>query len=85
MKITNFSRGDILLFKGKDEKYKIIFGTSTYKKRSPFQYNFARTDLGRNERPIIKKVIESNFFGIGNKVNNYLSFRNGKKNVEFIS
>lgn len=75
MKITTILKGDILTFKGKDEKYKIIICTSTYKKRSPFHYNFAGTDLSQNEKPTIKKVIESNFFGIGNRKNNYLPFK----------
>lgn len=71
MKITNISKGDILAFKGKDEKYKIIFCTSTYKERSPYHFTFAGTDINQNEKPTIKNAIESNFFGIENRVNKY--------------
>ncbi len=74
MKISSISKGDILAFKGKDEKFKTIFCTSTYKERSPHHFTFAGTDISQDEKPTIEKVVESNFWGIGNSVNKYSSF-----------
>lgn len=71
MKINTIFKGDILAFKGKDKKYKTIFCTRTNKKRSPFNFTFAGTDINQFDRPTIEKVIDSNFFGIGNTKNQY--------------
>jgi len=69
MKIKNIQRGDILAFKGKDGKYRVIFCTSTYKIRSPHLYHFGATDIVTKNKPSLKETIECNFYGIGLKWN----------------
>lgn len=67
MEIKNISKGDILIFKSTDEKYKSIFCTSTNKERSPHFFTFAGTDINQVEKPTIENIIDCNFYGIGNR------------------
>jgi len=85
MKIKNIKRGDILAFKAKDGKNRVIFCTSTYKIRSPHFYQFGATDMVIENKPSLKEVIECNFYGIGQKWNELLLFNKNelKKMWEF--
>jgi hypothetical protein len=68
-RIKEVNKGDFLAFKASDNRYKVIFCTSTNKDRSHHSYKFAATSYDSDLKPSIKDIIPSYFYGIGIRKN----------------
>lgn len=73
-KIKDVNQGDLLTFKGSDNKYKVLLCTSTYKDRSPQNFTFAALTYDSLSKPTISNLIDTEFFGIGNTKNDYIKY-----------
>ncbi|MFC6999051.1 hypothetical protein [Rufibacter roseus] len=74
--IKDINQGDILTFRAADGRYKVLLCTSTYKDKSPQNFTFAALTVDEQEKPTIQSIIESEFFGIGNRKNDYFKYSN---------
>jgi len=61
------NKGDLLTFKAADGKYKALLCTSVYKDKSPHNFSFAVLTYDSIEKPTFEKILEGEFFGIGNR------------------
>jgi len=73
-KIKDINQGDVLTFKAGDERFKALLCTSTYKDKSPQSFTFAALTIDEQEKPTRQRIIESEFFGIGNTKNEYFKY-----------
>jgi hypothetical protein len=73
-KIKDINQGDLLTFKAADGKYKVLLCTSIYKDKSPHNFKFAALTYDSAEMPTVEKILESEFFGIGNRKNNFFAY-----------
>ena len=64
--MKEINKGDILTFKGLDNRYKAILCTSTYTDKSPHNFTFAASTFDSEEKPKLDNIREANFYGIGN-------------------
>ena len=65
--IKDLNQGDFLTFIASDGKYKVIFCTSTYRKKSPQYFFLGATSLSMDTKPTIQDIVNSEFFGIAKK------------------
>ena len=70
-KIKDINQGDILAFKSDDGRFKALLCTSTYKERSPQNFTFCALTIDQREIPTIDNILNSLFFGIGNRKDEY--------------
>jgi hypothetical protein len=72
--MKEISKGDILTFKGLDNRYKAILCTSCYRDKSPYNFTFAALTFDSEEKPKIDNILETNFYGVGNIKDNYFKY-----------
>jgi hypothetical protein len=53
---------------------KALLCTSTYKEKSPQNFTFAALTYDAAEKPTAETILETEFFGIGNKRNDYFKY-----------
>ena len=75
-KITQINQGDFLTFKATDGNFKVIFCTSVNKESSPHSFEFAATNYSQKNKPTIEDIINSKFYGIGNRRSDYFKYSN---------
>lgn len=73
-KIKDINQGDIVAFKTEDDNYKALLCTSTYKDKSPQNFTFAALAYDKPELPTLESIRDCNFFGIGNRKNDYFKY-----------
>lgn len=73
-KISDLNQGDLLTFKANDEKYKVLLCTSTFKEKSPQNFTFAALTCDDTQKPTAEKILNSEFWGIGNRKNDYFKY-----------
>jgi hypothetical protein len=73
-KIRDVNQGDILTFKAADGRHKALLCTSTYKEKSPQSFTFAALTYDAVEKPTAEAILEVEFFGIGNRRNDYFKY-----------
>lgn len=79
-KISDINQGDLLAFKANDGKYKVLLCTSTYKEKSPQNFTFAALTYDEIEKPTVEKILNSDFWGIGNTKNDYFKYSDSELN-----
>ncbi len=83
-KITDINQGDLLTFKASDEKYKVLLCTSTIKDKSPQYFTFAALTYNDKEKPTTEKILNCDFWGIGNTRNDYFKYSDIQLNQMWI-
>jgi hypothetical protein len=78
--ISDINQGDLLIFKAADEKYKALLCISTYKDRSPYHFQFAALTYDNVEKPTVENILENEFWGIGNRKNDYYRYSDTELN-----
>lgn len=73
-KLKDINQGDIITFIANDTNYKALICTSTYKDKSPQNFNFAALNYERPVLPTLDDILKCNFFGIGNTKNDYFKY-----------
>lgn len=73
-KISDINQGDLLTFKANDEQYKVLLCTSTFKEKSPQYFTFAALTYNDIEKPNTEKIMQCDFWGIGNTKNDYFKY-----------
>ncbi len=74
-RISDIKKGDIITFKTtNDNKYKVLLCTSVFKDKSPQNFTFAALTYDSKEKPTTEKILESEFFGIGNTTNDHFKY-----------
>jgi hypothetical protein len=79
-KITDINQGDFLTFKATDNKYKVLLCTSSYKDKSPQNFTFAALTYDSFDKPTIANILETEFLGIGNTMNDYFKYSDNQLN-----
>lgn len=79
-KIKEINKGDVLTFRASDNKFKLILCTSVYKERSPFNFTFAALTYTAETVPTLKNIINCEFYGIGNRNNEYFKYTSTELN-----
>jgi hypothetical protein len=79
-KIKDVNQGDLLTFKGADGNYKTLLCTSTHKDKSPQYFTFAALTYDSIDKPTIEKILETEFFGIGNRKSDYFKYEDDELN-----
>lgn len=72
------STGDALAFKAIDGSYRVLLCTSIYQKTSPHYYYFAALNYDDIIKPTVERIMESEFFGVGNTMNEYFKYAESK-------
>lgn len=73
-KISNINQGDLLTFKANDGKYKALLCTSTDKEKSPYSFTFSALTYDNIEKPTPETILNSDFWGIGNRKDDYFKY-----------
>jgi len=73
-KIKDINLGDALTFRAWDGNYKLLLCTSVHKKKSPHYYIFAGLTFSSFNKPVLKDVLESYFYGTGNTKSDYFKY-----------
>jgi hypothetical protein len=73
-KIKYIIKGDIVAFKTENNNYKALLCTSTNRDKSPHYFSFAALTYDSPERPTLEDIQNCNFFGIGNRKNDYFKY-----------
>ncbi|GAB3720702.1 hypothetical protein [Flavobacterium koreense] len=79
-KINDINQGDLLTFKANDEKYKVLLCTSTHKEKSPQIFTFAALTYDDIEKPNAEKILNSDFWGVGNTKNDHFKYSDNELN-----
>lgn len=79
-KIDDVNQGDLLTFRTADENYKVLLCTSTYKEKSPQNFTFAALTYDDTEKPTVEKILNCEFWGIGNTKNEYFKYSDNELN-----
>ena len=77
--IKEISKGDVLTFKGSDNRHKAILCTSCYKEKSPHNFTFAALTFDSERRPQLEDIYESEFYGIGNIKDDYFEYSSSER------
>lgn len=80
--IKDVHKGDVLTFKGLDNRHKAILCTSCYKEKSPHNFTFAALTFDNECKPHMEDIYETYFYGIGNISDDY--FQNSSTERETI-
>jgi hypothetical protein len=72
--IKDINQGDCLTFKTSDNRYKVIFCTSTYKEKSPQTFTFAPTTFDKDLKPNLGDISDTEFYGKGNSKNEFFKY-----------
>lgn len=72
--IKDINKGDLLVFKATDDKYKALLCTSTYKDKSPQHFTFALLTYDSVTKPTLANILDCNFWGIGNTQNDLFRY-----------
>lgn len=75
-KITQIQQGDFLTFKATDGNFRLLFCTSVYKETSPHYFTFAATNYSHTNKPSTESIIDTKFYGIGNRRDEYFKYPN---------
>jgi hypothetical protein len=79
-KISDINQGDLLTFKANDGNYKVLLCTSTNKEKSPQNFTFAALTYDEIEKPTVEKILNNEFWGIGNRKNDYFKYSDSELN-----
>lgn len=78
-KIRDVNQGDLLTFKATDGRHKALLCTSTDKERSPQSFTFAVLTYDSADKPTVKSICESGFYGIGNRKKDYFKYSDSEQ------
>lgn len=73
-KISDINQGDLLAFEANNGNYKVLLCTSTYKQKVPQSFTFATLTYEDIEKPTAEKILNSDFWDIGNTKNEYFKY-----------
>ncbi len=77
--IKEVNKGDVLVFKTADNRYKAILCTCIYKEKSPHNFTFAALSIDNHEKPSIDDIRSANFYGIGNIKDTYSQYSTSER------
>jgi len=77
--IKKINKGDILTFKGTDNRYKSILCTSCHREKSPHNFTFAALTFDDFKKPSIEDIYDTKFYGIGNIKDDYFQYSSSER------
>ena len=75
-KITQLNQGDFLTFKASDNNFILLFCTGVFTAASPHYFTLAVTNYSHTDKPTTESIINTKFYGIGNRRDEYFKYPN---------